>query len=113
MSQECYDSLELHEMLMHTEAILDTTAGVKFDEYLMDKTLRLATERRMQHLNDVALSLPRDFQKAYPQIPWKKLEAQNSVLRHTACECKQEVLFRIATHHLHELRDALRNVQIN
>jgi uncharacterized protein with HEPN domain len=100
-------------MLMHTEAILDTTSGIKFDDYLMDKTLRLATERRMQFLNNAALNLPPDFQSAYPQIPWKKLEAQSSVLRHVDFQGKQEMLYRIATFHLQELREALLNTKKN
>ncbi|HBF34698.1 TPA: hypothetical protein DDW35_09050 [Candidatus Sumerlaeota bacterium] len=113
MSQECCHSPQLYEMLMHTEAILDTTSGVKFDEYLTNKTLRLATERRMEHLSNAAQNLPPDFQSAYPQIPWNKLEAQSSVLRHVDFQGKQEVLYRIATHHLHELHEALLAVRRN
>ena len=113
MPQECHYSSKLHEMLMHTAAILDTTSGVGFDDYLTDKTLRLATERRMQHLSAVTQNLPPDFQRAYPQIPWDKLEAQNSVLRHVDFQGKQEVLYRIATHHLREIYEALLTTQKN
>jgi uncharacterized protein with HEPN domain len=113
MPQECSHLSTIHEMLMHTEAILDTTSGIKFDDYLMDKTLRLATERRMQFLNNAALNLPPGFQSIYPQIPWNKLEAQSSVLRHVDFQGKQEVLYRIATHHLHELHEALLAVRRN
>lgn len=113
MPAESPEPLPLLELFLHTEAVIQTTSGVSFEDYQADRVLRLATERRMQHLTNAARRIPSAVQMQYPQVPWGKLEAQRGLINHMECDGRQEVLYRIATHHLREVHEVLRTITMN
>jgi uncharacterized protein with HEPN domain len=90
-------------MLVYAREIVETLRGVSFPEYVRDKNLRLATERRIEIIGEAARRVSPAFQAAHPDIPWPKIVAMRHILAHEYGEVKQEVVFRIATAHILEL----------
>ena len=95
-------------MLTYAKEIEATLGETSFVTYLADKTLRLATERRIEIIGEAARNVSRAFQHAHPEIPWHKIVAMRHVLAHEYGEVKQETVFRVVTLHIPELIAQLR-----
>jgi uncharacterized protein with HEPN domain len=97
------DAAKLWDMLTYAREIVQTLGGKRFDEYLRDKNLRLATERRIEIIGEAARNVSDEFKAAHDSIPWRKIVGMRHVLAHEYGEVKQEIVFRIATVHVSEL----------
>lgn len=97
------DAARLWDMLQYAREVVETAGAVTFNAYMKDKTLRMATERRIEIIGEAARNVSRPFQAAYPDIPWQKIAAQRHVLAHEYGDIKQEVVFRVVKTHLPEL----------
>jgi uncharacterized protein with HEPN domain len=93
----------LWDMLTYAQEIAETLRGRSFEEYMRDKNLRLATERRIEIIGEAARNVSPAFQASHPAIPWPKIVAMRHILAHEYGEVKQEIVFRIATVHIPEL----------
>jgi len=103
MQPDPKDKAWLWDMLTYAREIVDTCGSVSFDEYLADKNLRLATERRIEMIGEAARNVSRTFQAAHAEIPWQKIVAQRHVLAHEYGEIKHELIYRVVTLHVPEL----------
>ena len=103
MPPEAGDWARLWDMLVYAREIVQTTADVDFAQYLRDKTLRLATERRIEIIGEAARNVSEQFQTAHPEIPWRKIIAQRHVLAHEYGEVRQEMIYRVVIVHVPEL----------
>ena len=97
------DAGRLWDMRAYAREIAETLRGRSFEEYLRDKNLRLATERRIEIIGEAARNVSPAFQAAHSAIPWPKIVAMRHILAHEYGEVKQEIVFRIATVHIPEL----------
>jgi len=97
------DAARLWDMLQYAREVVETAGTVTFDAYMKDKTLRMATERRIEIIGEAARNVSREFQAKHPDIPWQKIAAQRHVLAHEYGDIKQEVVFRVVKMHLPEL----------
>ena len=103
MRPEEGDLARLWDMLAYAREIVETTSNVNFEQYLRDKNLRLATERRIEIIGEAARNVSDAFQSAHPEIPWRKIIAQRNVLAHEYGEVRQEMIYRVVTVHIPEL----------
>jgi uncharacterized protein with HEPN domain len=97
------DAARLWDMLTYANEIRATLAGIRFVTYMADKTLRLATERRIEIIGEAARNVSPVFQQAHPEIPWQKIVAMRHVLAHEYGEVKQETVFRVVTLHIPQM----------
>jgi len=107
MLPEERDAALLWDMLTYAREIVDTAGAINFERYMQDKTLRLATERRLEIIGEAARGVTRAFQEAHPEIPWRKIIAQRHVLAHEYGEIRQETIFRVVTDHIPHLVEQL------
>lgn len=103
MPPEQQDAARLWDMLEYAREIEQTVGGISFEHYARDKTLRLATERRIEIIGEAARKVSRSFQEAHAEIPWQKIVAQRHVLAHEYGEVRQEVIYHVATTHIPKL----------
>jgi uncharacterized protein with HEPN domain len=101
------DAARLWDMLIHAKEIADTVQRLPFEAYTRDKTLRMATERRIEIIGEAARNVSQPFQEAHPEIPWRRIIATRHIFAHEYGELKQEIVFRIATKHVTDLIEQL------
>ena len=101
------DAARLWDMLTQAREVAQTAGRTTFEEYLRDRNLRPATERRIEIIGEAARRVSRAFQEAHPEVAWQKIIAMRHVLAHEYGEVKQEIIFRVATVHIPELIAAL------
>ncbi len=110
MRPDDLDAARLWDMLTYAREIVQTLQGRTFVEYIGDKNLRLATERRIEIIGEAARNVSEAFRNAHPTIPWQKIVSLRHILAHEYGEVKQEIVFRIATIHVPELVSLLESI---
>jgi len=70
---------------------------------MKNKTLRLATERRLEIIGEAARNVSRGVQDQHPEVRWQKIVALRHILAHEYGEIRREVIYGIATVHVPEL----------
>ena len=101
------DAARLWDMLTYATETLESLADVSFAEYLENRTLRLATERRLEIIGEAARRVSQPFQENHPGIPWRRIISFRHVLAHEYGEIKHEMVFQIVSDRLSELVKAL------
>lgn len=108
MRPEERDAACLLDMVRHAEGVALAVADRSFDDYSADEDLRLLVERRIEIIGEAARSVSEAFQKAHPDIPWRKIVAQRNVLAHNYGEIDDEIMWDVATVSIPELLRLLR-----
>jgi uncharacterized protein with HEPN domain len=88
------------------EAVRDCIDFVKqatYEEFVADKMMHSAVERRLEILGEAASRVSEVFQSAHPEIPWKELKGLRVVLAHRYDDLDLSQLWRAAKMHSQEL----------
>ncbi|MGE5343380.1 MAG: DUF86 domain-containing protein [Candidatus Omnitrophota bacterium] len=78
-------------------------SGMGIDEYLKDRKLQLAIERSLEIIGEAAKNISTEYQRCYPDIPWRKIISQRNVIAHEYGEIKQERIWTVASLNVPEL----------
>jgi len=97
------DAGYLLDMLEHARGVVRAVQGRTLEEYLHDADLRMAVERRVEIIGEAARRVSHPFQKAHPEIPWRKIVAQRNILAHQYGEIQADILWQVATVSVAEL----------
>lgn len=65
--------------------------------------LRGAVERHLEIIGEAANRISIEFQPKHPEILWRRIIAQRHVIAHEYGEIKHELIWKVATVHVHEL----------
>lgn len=72
----------LHHILDETKYLLGVSAGVDFDAFLVDETLKRAVVRSLEIIGEAVKNLPDEFKEAHPRVEWRKMAATRNRLIH-------------------------------
>ena len=103
MLPDTRDAGYLLDMLQHAAGVVRAVERHAFDDYAADEDLRLAVERRIEIIGEAARRISETFQKAHPEVPWRKIVAQRNILAHEYGEIEDEILWDVATVSVPEL----------
>jgi uncharacterized protein with HEPN domain len=76
------DDAYLLDMLRFAQEVLDYSRGVTRVLYLADQEKRRSIERSLELLGEAARRISRPFREEHPEILWKDIIGQRSVLAH-------------------------------
>ncbi len=103
LRDESRDPAYVWDMLDAAKAVSVFTAGRTFHDFQTDRMLRNAVERNMEIIGEAANRISEDFQKSYPEIPWRNIIGQRNILIHEYGEIKNERIWVVATERIPEL----------
>jgi uncharacterized protein with HEPN domain len=103
MPRDREDVALLWDMLEAARKIEAFTAGTPFLEYSRNDLLQAAVERKLEVIGEAARGVSREFQAAYPEIPWRGIVAQRHFIAHEYGELRQEKLWAVAKNRIPEL----------
>ncbi len=103
-----------HSVLPRLDDILEQIKGVQsivaeldFDQYVASFTERRAIERCVEIVSEATRHLPEDMTSLYPTIPWNDIRGIGNRLRHEYQRTDDEIIWRVATTSLVELRPVI------
>ncbi len=76
------DDAYVLDMLRFAREVLELSSGVTRDEYLSNLGKRRGIERSLELLGEAARRVSMPFREDHPEIPWRDIIGQRSVLAH-------------------------------
>jgi uncharacterized protein with HEPN domain len=103
MRPEDRDSGYLWDILEAARLVRKFTQQKKLNEYLADKMLQAAVERKIEIIGEAARKISDEFKQEHPNIPWKSIIAQRNVMIHDYGQIKQDRVWAVAVKHIPDL----------
>ena len=96
--------------------ILDAIAAIERhplesrDAFDADELLRFFVLKHIEILGEAVFKLSDDLKRRHPQVPWDKVEKTRHILVHDYFDVNWDIVWRIATTHLVELKPQIESV---
>jgi uncharacterized protein with HEPN domain len=101
------DDAYLLDMLGFAREVLEFSRSVTCEVYLSDKEKRRSIERSLELLGEAARRISRSFREDHPEIPWKEIIGQRSVLAHDYGDVSDVRVWETATERVPDLVQVL------
>lgn len=94
----------LDDMLQQIVGVQSIVASMSFESYQASFMERRAVERCIEIISEAVRHLPDEMTSRYPAIPWHDIRGIGNRLRHDYQRTDDEIIWRVATQSLNELR---------
>ncbi|HEX7137706.1 MAG TPA: HepT-like ribonuclease domain-containing protein [Vicinamibacterales bacterium] len=78
------------DMLRFAREVVEFSTGVSREQYLADLGKRRSIERSLELVGEAARRVSTSFKDVHPEIPWRDIIGQRSVLAHDYGEVSDE-----------------------
>jgi uncharacterized protein with HEPN domain len=72
----------LWDMREAARDVSEIVAGSTYEQFLLNRTTRLAIERGLEILGEAARRVSAQFKATHPEVPWQEMIGQRNVLAH-------------------------------
>ena len=97
------DAAYLWDMYEAAGDVREFVAGRTWEDYLADKMLRAAVERKVEIIGEAARGVSKAFQDAHPSVPWRPITSQRHRLAHEYATILNARIWQVATVHVPDL----------
>jgi uncharacterized protein with HEPN domain len=94
----------LRHILVETDYLIEHSAGVSYDAFTADETLRRAFVRSLEIIGEAARKVPADFRAQYPAVEWRAMAGMRDRLIHDYFGVDFELVWDVVRHRVPELR---------
>lgn len=99
--------LLIEDILERINLIENSTKKLSKDRFESDGMLADATVRRLEIIGEAVKNIPNDFQKKYPEIPWKDIAGFRDVITHAYFEIDFDTVWNIVKKDLPDLKNKI------
>ena len=103
MPREGGDVAYLWDMRDNAQRLLQIMSGVTHERFDNDEVLRLAAERLLQNIGEVARRVSLEYREQHPEIAWQKIIGQRNILVHEYGDVKPGLIWLTVTEDVEEL----------
>ena len=100
----------LRHMLVEADYLLGQAAGLSFEVFAADDTLRRAFVRSLEIIGEAAKKVPEDFRTGHPAVEWRAMASMRDRLIHEYFGVDYELVWDVVQHRISELRNQLASV---
>ena len=105
MTVSLEDRLEhILEAIAHLKSAV---AGITFEQFEQDRTLRWAVERGLEIISEASRSIPENLKSRYSDLPWRRIADLGNRLRHAYNQVDGLIVWKIVTEDLDELQSVV------
>ena len=85
--------LRIQDILQSITEILQRTEGMKFEDFMADRTIIKAVLYDLGIIGEAARNIPADIQSRYSQIPWRLMGDMRNVIFHEYFQVELEIVW--------------------
>ncbi|HEV7427841.1 MAG TPA: HepT-like ribonuclease domain-containing protein [Thermoanaerobaculia bacterium] len=101
------DDAYVLDMIRFAREVIELSSGVTRDEYVSNLGKRRSIERSLELIGEAARRVSSPFREDHPEIPWRDIIGQRSVLAHDYGDVNDERVWETARERVPDLLGAL------
>lgn len=97
----------LRHILVEADYLIGRSAGLSFDAFVADETLRRAFVRSLEIIGEATKKVPDDFRATHPQVEWRAMAGMRDRLIHDYFGVDLDLVWDVVQTRVPELRSQL------
>jgi len=97
----------VRHILIEADYLIGRSAGLSFDAFAADETLRRAFVRSLEIIGEAAKKVPEDFRAAHPAVEWRAMAGMRDRLIHDYFGIDLELVWDVVQNRIPGLRSHL------
>jgi len=97
----------LHHILVEADYLISRSAGLSFEAFTADETLRRAFVRSLEVIGEAAKKVPDDFRSAHASVEWRAMAGMRDRLIHEYFGVDFELVWDVVTKRVPALREQI------
>jgi uncharacterized protein with HEPN domain len=97
----------LRHILAEADYLIGRSAGVAFEAFIADETLRRAFVRSLEIVGEAAKKVPDEFRAGHPGVEWRAMAGMRDRLIHDYFGVDYELVWDVVRNRIPELRQQI------
>ena len=100
----------LQHILVEADYLIGRSAGLSFETFVDDDTLRRAFVRSLEIIGEATKKVPDDFRAAHPAVEWRAMAGMRDRLIHDYFGVDFELVWDVVRRRVPELREQIATI---
>jgi uncharacterized protein with HEPN domain len=100
----------LTDIFQAIERIEDYTKNLSFEDFCEKQLIQDGVVRNLEIIGEAVKHLPKEIQKKYPHVEWKKIAGLRDILIHAYFGIDREIVWDIITHKIPILKEQVQKI---
>ena len=100
----------LGHILVEADYLVEQSAGLSFEDFAADETLRRAFVRSLEIIGEAAKKVPEEFRAAHPSVEWRAMAGMRDRLIHGYFGVDLELVWDVVSTRVPDLRSQITKI---
>jgi len=100
----------LRHILVEADYLIGRSAGLSFEAFATDETLRRAFVRSLEIIGEATKKVPDAFRASHPAVEWRSMAGMRDVLIHDYFGVDFELVWDVVRNRIPELRSQIASI---